>query len=144
MLRSAADRVVTVHGDVTVGQAPLVITLDDAPSLAAGRVPWGIGTPLSALMPGTVLIERSEQTKEDLGILDEHPGRPVIVAVRGTRRRAWQVDVVQRVRKARPDLVVVDHGTPSTPEVLGERYVLTHGAARVTAVAAARVVAGLS
>jgi beta-N-acetylhexosaminidase len=51
--------------------------------------------------------------------------------------------VVEAARSARPDLIVVDHDVNPLPEVLGQNYVLTHGAARVTAEAAAeRLAAG--
>lgn len=135
---AVAERALLIGGDVVLDRPPLVIELHDRPSLAAGHIPWGVGHALRERMPDTVVVERTKDTAADLAELDDHPDRPVVVAVRGTRRRPWQVDLVHRVRVMRPDVVVVDHGVPSTPEVLGSRYVVTHGAARVAAVAAAR------
>lgn len=140
----AAERALTIAGDVVLAGPPLVVELHDTPSLAAGHVPWGVGRALCDLLPGTVVVERTESTAGDLDVVDEHADRPVVVAVRGTRRRPWQADVVRRIRAIRPDVVVVDHGVPSAPDVLGDRYVITHGAARVTAVAAARALTSVA
>nr|PZN00392.1 MAG: hypothetical protein DIU77_03805 [Thermocrispum agreste] len=66
----------------------------------------------------------------------------MVICVREARRLPWQVRVVQAARAVRPDLVVVDHGIGSPPEVLGDNYVLAFGASRITAEAASRLMAG--
>ena len=137
----AAQRAVVAVGDLNVDAPPLVLELQDEPSIAAGQVPWGVGAPLSERMPGTVVVPVAESGPDPVVLLADHPHRPVIVAVRGVRRRAWQADVVAAVRAIRPDLIVVDHELPADPIVLGEHYVLAFGAARVTAEAVADLLA---
>lgn len=141
----AARRAVTVHGDVTLTAPPLVIELDDDPSMAAGPIPWGVGRHLVDRLPGTVLARVTASTADLSAVLAALPSRRLVVGVRGVRRRPWQVAAVQAARAARPDLIVVDHDVNPLPEVLGEHYLLTHGAARVTAEAAAeRLAAALT
>ncbi|PZF79683.1 glycoside hydrolase family 3 protein [Jiangella anatolica] len=139
----AARRAITVHGDVTLSAPPLVIELDDDPSMAAGPVPWGVGRHLADRLPGTVVARVTASTADLSAVIAALPSRRLVIGVRGVRRRPWQAEVVSAARVARPDLVVVDHDVNPLPEVLGSHYVLTHGAARVTAEAAADLLAGL-
>lgn len=136
----AARKAVTASGVVELPAAPLVLELQDEPSLAAGLVPWGVGAPLAARMPGTVVVGVHETGPSVPAVLDRYAGRPVVIAVRGVRRRPWQLDVVATVRQLRPDAVVVDHEL-SEPGQFAEPYILTYGAARVTAEAAADLLA---
>lgn len=138
----AARAAVTVHGDVTLTAPPLVVELDDDPTIAAGPIPWGIGRHLVDRLPGTVLARVTESTADLPAVLAALPSRRLVIGVRGVRRRPWQVAVVEAARAARPDLIVVDHDVNPLPEVLGDHYLLTHGAARVTAEAAAERLAG--
>lgn len=139
----AARRALVVQGDVVLPSAPVVLELQNEPSLAAGAVPWGMGAPLTELLPETVVIEVHEDGPSPQSLLAAHPGRPVVVSVRGVWRRPWQLDFVRAVRAVRPDAVVVDHDL-SGPAELGEPYVLAHGAARVTAQAVAERLAPLT
>ena len=138
----AARRALVAVGDVTLAAAPVVLELHDEPSVAAGDVPWGIGAPLARRLPGTVVVRLHQSGPGPSAVLTGHEDRPVVVSVRGVRRRAWQAAVVAAIREIRPDLVVVDHDLPADPIVLGQRYVLAFGAARVTAEAAADLLAG--
>jgi beta-N-acetylhexosaminidase len=139
----AARRALVVRGYVTLPSAPVVLELQGEPSLAAGEVPWGMGAPLAELLPGTVVFEVHQNGTSPQSLLEAHPGRPVVVSVRGVRRRPWQLDVVRAVRALRPDAIVVDHDL-SDPAELGEPYVLAHGAARVTAQAVAELLSPLA
>jgi beta-N-acetylhexosaminidase len=134
----AARRAVVARGDVTLRSAPLVLELQDDPSLAAGHVPWGIGAPLIERLPGTIVVPLHEPGPSARAVLARHPGRPVVVAVRGVRRLGWQLGVVADVRAVRPDAIIVDHEL-SDPAQFDEPYVLTYGASRVTAEAAAEL-----
>jgi beta-N-acetylhexosaminidase len=136
----AARRAVVARGDVTLRSAPLVLELQDDPSLAAGHVPWGIGTPLADRMPGTVVVPVHESGPSAQSVLARHPGRPVVVAVRGVRRLPWQLRVVTEIRAMYPDAIIVDHEL-SDPAQFDEPYVLTYGASRVTAEAAVELLA---
>jgi len=138
----AARRAVVAVGDVSLRRAPVVVELQDEPSFAAGEVPWGVGRPLVERLPGTVVVPVFESGPEPETVLAGHGDRPVVVSVRGVRRRSWQARAVAAIRQLRPDVVVVDHDLPADSSVLGERYVLAYGAARVTAEAAADLLAG--
>ena len=142
--REAARRALRTHGDVRLASPPLVLELHDGGTIAAGQVPWAVGAPLSRRMPGTVVVPLTPQSPDPLPALSRHPDRPVVVCVRGVRRRAWQAQVVMSVRARRPDVVVVDHELPSDPSVLGPRHVLTHSGSLVSAEVAADVLAGLT
>lgn len=138
----AARRAICVEGDVVLDRAPLVIELHDEPTIASGHVPWAIGAELRERMPGTVVVQLTPQACEPGPVLAEYPDRPVVVAVRGLRRRPWQRDAVARVRQSRPDVVVVDHELPGDAAVVGPNHVLTHSGSLVSAQVAADVIAG--
>ncbi|WP_026877326.1 glycoside hydrolase family 3 protein [Jiangella gansuensis] len=138
----AARRAVSATGDLRLDGPPLVLQLEDEPSIAAGPIPWGVADLLAERVPGTVVVRLTERAPDVTGVLAEYPDRRVIVGVRGVRRRPWQVGVVTAARALRPDLIVVDHDVNPVADVLGEHYVRTHGAARVTAQAAADLLAG--
>ncbi|TDE15834.1 glycoside hydrolase family 3 protein [Jiangella asiatica] len=140
----AARRAVTTAGDLRLEAPPLVLQLEDEPSMAAGPIPWGVAEHLAARVPGTVVVRLTEAGPDLAGVLAEHPDRRVVVGVRGVRRRPWQVGLVAAARELRPDLVVVDHDVNPVADVLGEHHVLTYGAARVTAEAAADILASHS
>jgi beta-N-acetylhexosaminidase len=134
--RRAARRAVTALGGVALPVAPLVLELREEPTLAAGPVPWGIGRPLAARLPGTVVVGVTESGPPVRRVLADHPGRPVVIAVRGVRRRPWQLAAVATARQLRPDAVVVDHEL-SEPGTFEPPFVLTYGASRVAAEVAA-------
>jgi beta-N-acetylhexosaminidase len=134
--RRAARRAVTALGVVGLTVAPLVLELREEPTLAAGPVPWGIGRPLAARLPGTVVVGVTESGPPVSRVLGDHPGRPVVIAVRGVRRRPWQLAAVASARQLRPDAVVVDHEL-SEPGTFEPPFVLTYGASRVAAEVAA-------
>ncbi|GAA5113487.1 glycoside hydrolase family 3 protein [Haloechinothrix salitolerans] len=133
----ATHRAVRAIGDVRLTGPPLVLELQDPPSIAAGEVPWGIGMPLAARLPGTTVIRLDEDGPPVTEVLATHSGRRVVVSMRGIHRYPWQGDVVTRARRERPDLIVVEHDVGSPREVLGPHHVLAFGASRATAEAAA-------
>ncbi|MFO7190793.1 MULTISPECIES: glycoside hydrolase family 3 N-terminal domain-containing protein [Thermocrispum] len=138
----AAKQAVRAHGDVALTDPPLVLELWEGPSVAAGNVPWGVGALLAARLPGTEVVRLTAEDCDVTQVLAAYPDRRVVICVREARRLPWQVRVVQAARAVRPDLVVVDHGIGSPPEVLGDNYVLAFGASRITAEAASRLMAG--
>lgn len=139
----AARAAVVVNGSVHLNGPALVVEFHDEPSLAAGEVPWGVGSALKERAPDTVVVAITEDAGPPIAdVLAAHPERAVVLAVRGTRRRAWQRAAITAARGLRPHLVVVDHDVASATEVLGDHYVLAHGAARVTAEAAADALLG--
>lgn len=138
----AARQAVRARGDVALASPPLVLELWDGSSMAAGDVPWGVGTLLAARVPDTVVVRMTEDGTNVERVLGDHPGRRVVVCVRGVRRHPWQASTVRSARAVRPDLIVVDHDVGSPQDVLGEHHVLAYGASRITAEAACRLLAG--
>lgn len=137
----AARSAVRAVGDVRLTEPPLVLELRTPPSIAAGDVPWGVGEPLAARMPGTAVVQVVNGVPDVDGVLAAYPGRRVVISVRGVRTHAWQEPVVRQVRGVRPDAIVVEHDAGSPGAVLGDHYVVTYGAARVSAEAAADLLA---
>jgi beta-N-acetylhexosaminidase len=138
----AARRAVHVAGDVVLTAAPLVLELHDEPTIAAGEVPWAVGAALGERLDGTVVVPLTPQDADPRPSLAAYGDRPVVVAVRGLRRRPWQSEVVAAVRQVRDDVVVVDHELPGDAAVLGPNHVLTYSGSRVSAEVAADVLAG--
>ncbi len=138
----AARRALRASGQVRLDRAPLVLELHDEPSIAAGEVPWAIGAPLTERMTGTVVEVLTPQDSDPAPALARHADRPVVLAVRGVRRRAWQRHVLASVRAARPDVVVVDHELPGDESLLGPNHLLTFSGSLVSAEVAADVLAG--
>ncbi|MEU1080256.1 glycoside hydrolase family 3 protein [Streptomyces sp. NPDC005908] len=136
---AAARRAVTVTR--AAGPAPVtgpvyVATFSPAPNIAVGaETPWGVGTELERLLPGTVT---GHFTGPDAGAeaLRAAGGRRVVAVVRDEHRHAWMGAAVDTLLAAGPDTAVVEMGVPqATPR--GALHIATHGAARVCGVAAA-------
>lgn len=138
----AARRAVHIAGDVVLGGAPLVLELHDEPTIAAGEIPWAIGAALGERLAGTVVVALTPQDADRGPSLAASTDRPVVMAVRGLRRRPWQREVVAAVRRQRKDVVVVDHELPGDAAVLGPNHVLTYSGSRVSAEVAADVLSG--
>ncbi|MFC9116010.1 MULTISPECIES: glycoside hydrolase family 3 protein [Streptomyces] len=136
---AAARRAVTVTR--AAGPAPVtgpvyVATFSPAPNIAVGaETPWGVGTELERLLPGTVT---GHFTGPDAGAeaLRAAGGRRVVAVVRDEHRHAWMGAAVDTLLAVGPDTAVVEMGVPqATPR--GALHIATHGAARVCGVAAA-------
>lgn len=138
----AASRALRVHGVVTLAEPPLVLECHDEPSIAAGEVPWAIGEPLARRLPGTTVSVLTPQNADPAAALDSHPDRPVVLSVRGVRRRPWQASVIEAVRGNRPDVVVVEHDLPGDVGMLGPHHICTYSGSAVSAQAAADVLTG--
>ncbi|MCT2589960.1 glycoside hydrolase family 3 protein [Streptomyces sp. N2-109] len=155
----AARRAVRVLGASGSGSllplpdAPHVVELSPTMNLAIGGVtPWGVAAPLSELLPGTtsVRLTETELAETELagadGLLERSTlapavGRPLVVVVRDAARHPWMEDAVHRMLRSRPDAVVVEMGVPNGLAP-GAVHLLTHGATRVSGLAAAEVLAG--
>jgi beta-N-acetylhexosaminidase len=138
----AATRAIAVAGDVRLSGPPLVLELHDEPTIASGEVPWAIGEPLADRLPGTVVVCLAPHSADPLPALGRYADRPVVLAVRGLRRRAWQRDVVEIVRAQRPDVIVVDHELSADRSVLGPNHLRTFSGSRVSAQVAADMLSG--
>jgi beta-N-acetylhexosaminidase len=138
----AARRAMRTQGITPLRRAPLVLECYDEPTIAAGAVPWAIGRPLAQRMPGTVVTVLTPRDPDPQPALAAHSDRPVVLSVRGLRRRPWQREVVAAVRARRGDLVVVEHDLPGDAHLLGAHYICTYSGSRVSADVAADVLVG--
>ncbi|MGA4838230.1 glycoside hydrolase family 3 protein [Streptomyces sp. G45] len=149
----AARRAVRVHKADTGAALPLtadphVVELSATMSLAVdGATPWGVAEPLRALRPGTTSVRVSEaDLTAEPGLLDRvaltpATGRQLVVVVRDAARHPWMSQALTGLVRRRPDALVVEMGVPAG-EQLGAVHLITHGATRVSGIAAAEVLVG--
>jgi beta-N-acetylhexosaminidase len=109
---------------------PLIVEVEPEENIAAGRFTWGFG-PWAA-------VKRVDPAAGDGAaagsILAASAGRPLVLAVRDART---VLGLVCDVLAARPDAVVVEMGVPGWTPPPGTAYLVTYGASRVCAQAAA-------
>ncbi|MEU1135055.1 glycoside hydrolase family 3 protein, partial [Streptomyces sp. NPDC005900] len=128
--------------------APHVVELSPTMNLAVdGHTPWGVAGPLRDLRPGTTSVRLTEPELAHEGDLLEREalapatGRALVVVVRDAARHRWMTDTLTRLLRSRPDALVVEMGVPGgdTP---GAAHLITHGATRVSGIAAAELLVG--
>ena len=148
---AAARRAVKVT--VAEGASPLPVTepayvVEFAPerNIAIGaETPWGVGSPLDDLLPGTTAVRFTEQDLASdepvAAVLADALDRPLVLVVRDVHRHAWQATALAAVLAARPDTIVVEMGLPVT--VAGGVHIATYGATRACGRAAAELIAGV-
>ncbi|HEV2250839.1 MAG TPA: glycoside hydrolase family 3 N-terminal domain-containing protein, partial [Candidatus Limnocylindria bacterium] len=122
----AARRALRVFGDVQVRDHAVVMRFDSAPSIAAGDMPWGMAA---------ALARRGVEVSEGA----ELPGASLVLVVRDLHRHAGERSKVEALLERRPDAVVVEMGVPLCRPRGATSYLVTNGAARVCADAAAEV-----
>jgi len=109
---------------------PLVIEVEPAENIAAGRFTWGFG-PWAA-------VRRVDQASGDgaaVGaIIAAAVGRPLVLAVQGATSA---LPLLGDLLAARPDAIVVEMGVPDWTPPPGTAYLATYGASRACAQAAA-------
>ncbi|GGR99642.1 hydrolase [Streptomyces aureoverticillatus] len=128
--------------------APHVVELSPVMNPAVdGGTPWGIAEPLRDLRPDTTSVRLTqpdladhEGTDEvlDRAALAPATGRALVVVVRDAARHRWMSDTLTRLLRTRPDALVVEMGVP-TGATLGAVHMITHGATRVSGIAAAEI-----
>ncbi|MEU0956392.1 glycoside hydrolase family 3 N-terminal domain-containing protein [Streptomyces niveus] len=128
--------------------APHVVELSPTMNLAVdGQTPWGVAAPLSDLLPGTTSVRLTEADLRESGDLLDRKGldpaaeRSLVVVVRDAARHGWMSAAMARLLGSRPDAVVVEMGVPNGAAP-GAVHLVTHGATRVSGVAAAEFLAG--
>jgi beta-N-acetylhexosaminidase len=141
-----AIRVTVAPGErsLPLTAAPHVVEFRPEMNQAVDRsTPWGLGAPLTDLMPGTTVAVFTPADAERLSeiALDPAAGRPLVLVVRDAHRHEWMSAALDRILAARPDVGVVEMGLPDGPS-RGAFHLATHGATRVTGQAAAEVLAG--
>lgn len=127
---------------------PHVVELSPTMNLAIdGSTPWGVADPLRALRPGVTSVRIGEAELadgEDLlnrVALTPAAGRALVVVVRDAARHRWMSDALASLVRSRPDALVVEMGVPSNDRQ-GAVHLTTHGATRVSGIAAAEVLVG--
>ncbi|MGV2917516.1 glycoside hydrolase family 3 protein [Streptomyces alfalfae] len=128
--------------------APHVVELSPTMNLAVdGRTPWGVAEPLRDLRPGTTSVRLTEPEVAHAGdlldreVLAPAAGRALVVVVRDAARHRWMTDTLTRLLRSRPDALVVEMGVPAG-DSLGAAHLITHGATRVSGIAAAELLVG--
>jgi beta-N-acetylhexosaminidase len=126
--------------------APHVVEFAPPRNIAIGaETPWGVGTPLDALLPGTTSVRLGADDLAGLPdpaapVLAGATGRALVLVVRDLHRHPWAAEAVSRTLAVRPDAVVVEMGLPRA--VVGGVHLATHGATRACGQAAAEILAG--
>ncbi|GAA2498387.1 glycoside hydrolase family 3 protein [Winogradskya humida] len=151
--QAAARRALKVTTTVAAPELPLtvpphVVELAPPRNIAIGaETPWGVGTPLSELLPGTTSIRLDADdlkgaTDPAAAILAGAGARPLVLVVRDAHRHPWVADALAATLAVRPDAIVVEMGVPVS--VSGGLHLATHGATRACGQAAAELLAGTS
>jgi beta-N-acetylhexosaminidase len=137
---AAARRAVQVDGVPQPLYRPLVVEVVPPDNMAAGAVPWGLGS-----WVGTDSLRRISTDAAAAGLagaiagpLAEAAGRSLVIVVRDAHRYPAAAQVVSAILAARPDAVVVEMGLPVWRPPAG-LYLATFGAARTSSRAAAEV-----
>jgi beta-N-acetylhexosaminidase len=135
----AALGAVRVEGTVDGMDAALVVQLESESSIAAGRVPWGLGPHINGTEQVRVVADQAnpEALRAQAGI------RPIVVVGRNVHRLPGAPALVEMLAEAHR-VVVVEMGWPSTWRPTGVRgFVTTWGASHANGRAAAKIL-GLS
>ena len=113
----------------------MIIEVEPRENIAAGRFGWGLGSWAPA---GSVRrINVSAGRPEAAGILAAAAGRPLVAVVRDAHRDHTTRSLVATLLAARPDLILVEMGLPLWRPPDGTSYLVTYGASRASARAAA-------
>ncbi|MGK5739648.1 glycoside hydrolase family 3 protein [Micromonospora sp. URMC 103] len=139
---AAARRALRVTGAAALPltRPAYVVEFEPPRNIAIGaETPWGVGAPLSELLPGT-MSRRYAAPDVPADPTAGADGRPVVLVVRDLHRHDWMRAAVTRALAARPDAVVVELGVPEL--VTGAVHVATHGATRAAGRAVAELLTG--
>jgi beta-N-acetylhexosaminidase len=132
---AAARRAVRVSGPPPALSHPLIIEVEPRENIAAGRFTWGLSPWVPA---GSVRrIHEPGGAGFAAGILEASAGRSLVVVVRDAHRDPATRSLVTKLLTARPDLVLVEMGLPLWRPPDGTGHLVTYGASRASAQAAA-------
>ncbi len=141
---AAARRAVRISGPRPGLTSPVIIEIEPAENIAAGRFGWGLGpwAPEGSVRrvdvhPGTRRLDGPGPGAA--AILDAAAGRSLVVVVRDAHRDPAVRSLLSTLLAARPDAVLVEMGLPLWPPPEGTSYLVTYGASRSSAQAAAEL-----
>jgi beta-N-acetylhexosaminidase len=135
----AARRAVRISGPRSALSRPLIIEVEPAENIAAGRFGWGLGPWAAADSVRRVNASPAAEVLDAAGILDAAAGRSLVAVVRDAHRDANTRSLVSALLSARPDMVLVEMGLPIWQPPEGTSYLATYGASRASAQAAAEL-----
>ena len=142
---AAARRAVRISGPRLGLTSPVIIEIEPGENIAAGRFGWGLGpwAPEGSIRRVDVHPAGQRLDGPDpgaaAGILDAAAGRSLVVVVRDAHRDPAVRSLLSTVLSARPDAVLVEMGLPLWPPPEGTSYLVTYGASRSSAQAAAEL-----
>jgi beta-N-acetylhexosaminidase len=129
----AALDAVRIEGSLEGLGPPLVVQLESESSIAAGRVPWGLGPHIN----GTDLVRVSADRTSPEALRKRAGRRSIVFVGRNVHRLAGAAELVQAVA-ATHTVVVVEMGWPSSWRPANVRaFVTTYGASLANGRAAA-------
>jgi beta-N-acetylhexosaminidase len=137
---TAARRAVQAHGRLAPLHRPLVVQLEPPANMAAGTVPWGLGSwvpPDATVQVGTD-VPLADVPAVAASLLTAAAGRSLVVVVRDAHRYPAATGLVSALLAGRPDAVVVEMGLPVWRPPAAT-YLASFGAARSNAVAVAEI-----
>ena len=141
----AARRAVRMSGPRPGLTSPVIIEIEPGENIAAGRFGWGLGpwAPAGSVRRVDVHPDARRPDGADpgvaAGILDAAAGRSLVVVVRDAHRDPAVRSLLGTVLSARPDAVLVEMGLPLWQPPEGTSYLVTYGASRSSAQAAAEL-----
>ena len=136
---AAARRALRVEGVLPALDAPLVVQLDSAATIAVGDVPWGVTPYLVEATPSAQVIRVPAGANNGTAatLAARGAGRPIVVVARDTHRHLWARALVEELASLHPSVVLVEMGWPAAWRPVGVRaYLATYGAGQVNAQAA--------
>jgi beta-N-acetylhexosaminidase len=134
---AAARRAVRMSGPPPVLSHPLIIEVEPRENIAAGRFTWGLSPWVPAGSVRRVHVRTPGGTGFAAGILEASAGRSLVLVVRDAHRDPATTSLVTELLTARPDLVLVEMGLPLWRPPDGTGHLVTYGASRASAQAAA-------
>ncbi|HEX6497721.1 MAG TPA: beta-N-acetylhexosaminidase [Micromonosporaceae bacterium] len=129
----AARRAVQIHGSLDGLSNPLVVQLESEATIAAGRVPWGLGPHVN----GTEQVRLLASAADAAQLRARAGTRPIVVVARNAHRLPGGRALIEDLAATNP-VVLVEMGWPSNWRPVGVRAVVcTYGASHANGWAAA-------
>jgi beta-N-acetylhexosaminidase len=134
--RRVAGAAVCADGQLPTGPYT-VLECRPPGNMASFNVSWGLADILRERGWPVALLTAADPIEATCAAEVAAAGEmPVLVVVRDAAAHAWQSEVIQTAAKLRPNAVVaVEFGWPSADRIDDVAYIVTHGAARSSALA---------
>jgi len=139
---AAARRAVRATGPRPVLTSPVIVEIEPPENIAAGRFGWGLRPWAPSGSVRRVDVHRDGRLPapgDAAGLLEAAAGGSLVVVVRDAHRDPAARSLVGALLAARPDAVLVEMGLPLWQPPEGTSYLVTYGASRASARAAAEL-----